>query len=365
VRGDLYHGSSGGGVSDLANDAVVALTTLVNGALSGAGAVGVLVTPVKVSPVGLGGFVSHNAEPPGDVEGARVDASVRVTVQSNSMGGLNTAATIVTRSLISLGEAERREAGLLRIGLDPPGSNIRSLTGNNMQQDVHFRLLYEFIRVPEEGGGIIQEIPIHLHPESMAWLELSFGAAALAWFDIVDDPAATTEAPSAWGVDVPGRRIIQTSGIRGGSNAANANKPGTQLLLRPRPDVPPLVDVRLETTLRTGSPGGAGLVFRSRGEDDFYFFLLDPAAGYVLLGKKVAGAYTALDSGGLALDPELESDRHYAVRLVARGDTFSVSLDGVEVVTGVDSSLVAPGRVGFMTRRTTGAAFTGLRISPP
>ena len=350
----------------LADEAVSALATLVDAMLSGTSQVGVLVTPSRVFPTGLGGFVAPHVDPVGEVEGARVDAQVRVTVQAQDMAGLNAAATDVTMAMISPPPETLRQDGVLRIRMDDPGGDVRSASGNRIQRDVRFQVLYEFLRFPDAGGGIIEEIPLNIRTAGPGtWLDVAFSPSSLAWFDVVDDDRATTDGPSAWSVDGATQRVLQTSAIRGGQNSANANKPGTYLVLKPRPDVPPLRDFRLTTTVRSSEDGGVGLVFRYRGIDDFYFFHMDAAASYRLLGRKIGGSFSQLDTPALDDTQGFPLDTDLELTLRVQGAAFSVSLDGAEILAGEDTSLVGAGRVGFATRRNTGASFSGLRLMPP
>jgi hypothetical protein len=53
----------------------------------------------------------------------------------------------------------------------------------------------------------------------------------------------------------------------------------------------------------------------------------------------------------------------YRVRLVARGPDVQVFLDGRLALQGRDPSVVAPGRVGFMSFRNPQARFHDLELT--
>ena len=117
-------------------------------------------------------------------------------------------------------------------------------------------------------------------------------------FEVVDDPLATTNAPSQWAYAAAEQRVEQQAAISGGTTAVNANKPGTYLLLRTTPSRPPVQDAILRAELSSGSDEGIGLVFRYRDADNFCFFVMNQAKGYRLLAKKLAGSFSqiALDA---------------------------------------------------------------------
>jgi hypothetical protein len=137
------------------------------------------------------------------------------------------------------------------------------------------------------------------------------------------------------------------------------NKPGTYLVLRSTPARPRVRDFTLETRFRSeDSNGGVGLVFRYQNPFEFYFFLMEP--GYRLLGRRRGANFSALssvDTSGFAIDTDS------VLRLEARGPSFEVFLDGASILTGTDTEIVAPGRVGFMTWNNTAAFFRSIYLA--
>lgn len=125
-----------------------------------------LVTPLRVMPTGLGGYVGLNHDPEGDIIGRRVAAQVSVTVRGNDAAGLNDAISAVTGALIGAERATLLERGILHIALDTispkPVDTDGAGAGNMRERDLSFTVLYEFLMKPEEAEGIIQEIPIEL-----------------------------------------------------------------------------------------------------------------------------------------------------------------------------------------------------------
>jgi hypothetical protein len=190
-----------------------------------------------------------------------------------------------------------------------------------------------------------------------------FDADALTLFEIVDDAAATTGGPSDWAVNVPEARIEQRARIRGGGTTATPNKPGTYLVLRTTPVLPPVRDFSLRAAVATGDVGGIGLVFRWQDEQNFYFFLMDSRRGFRMLGKKVGGAFQAWETPALDESSSFAVDQIVQLRVSMEGPVAQVFLDGERVLQGRDGSLASAGRVGFLSRDVVGAYLYGINLS--
>jgi hypothetical protein len=154
--------------------------------------------------------------------------------------------------------------------------------------------------------------------------------------------------------------VEQQAAISGGTTAANANKPGTYLVLRTTPSRPPVQGLILRAELSSQSDEGIGLVFRYRDADNFCFFLMNKAKGYRLLARKLAGSFSQV-----ALDAANGYDvgRVYFVKLVARGEQIELSLDGAPALSGTEDALVGPGRIGLMSFRNPEARFHAVELT--
>lgn len=206
-----------------------------------------------------------------------------------------------------------------------------------LRREIAFDVLYEFLKIPEEAGGVIETIPLDLDTTLSAndprvLLRGPFLAASLNLFDVVDDPAATTTAPSAWSFDETEQAIRQTADIRGGTNAATPNKPGTYFLLRTTPVRRPVRDFSLAAEMMSSSQGGIGFVFRYPDTDNFHFALLDSRTGFRLIARKQAGTFEPLPDGGLDDTVGFSTGALTRVRLVAQDDQFRLVLDGETVL---------------------------------
>lgn len=359
----------------IAVEAIANLTTVMSSLLpppaTPALAPAMVVTPVRVAPTGIGGYVGAHPSPQGDVYGRRITARVQLSVPGDDPTALDDAVEAITQTVLARGRAELAQLGILKLSLfelgprpaaPPPGPPSQP------RRDLSFDVLYEFLKLPESAGGVISSIPIDLEaglltdaPETL--ISGPFIVDPLADFDTIDDPAATTAAPSAWSYDAALQGVRQTSAIRGGAESTAANKPGTYLLLRMTPSRPALRNVSIAATMDATSVGGIGFVFRFIDADNFYYALLDSRTGFRRLGRKVGGAFGALDEGGLDSGVGFEINRLMRVRLVAEGTLFRLVLDGETVLEGSDSALTDAGRAGFMVRSCTGARFFDLHIT--
>lgn len=324
-----------------------------------------LVTPVKISPTGIGGYVGHHADPHGDVIGRRITARVTMNVAAASAATLDDEVQRVAQTVLSAARRELAQLGILKLSLLELGPRPATTTGGppaTPRRDVAFDVLYEFLKLPESAGGIIQTIPLDIESalsahEPRMLLGGPFVADPLADFDIVDDPAATTAAPSNWSFDSALQGIRQTSAIRGGPDTSQPNQPGTYLLLRATPARPLVRDFSLAASMDATVIGGIGLVFRFSDVDNFYYALLDSRTGFRRMGKKVGGTFAALQQGGLDDGAGFQIDTLMRVRLVAEGSAFRLLVDGELVLEAQDEGLTGAGRVGLMVRHCTDARF--------
>jgi hypothetical protein len=322
------------------------------------------VIPLRVTPTGIGGFVGVHPEPVGDVLGRRLHARVDVTVRADDLDELGTAVTDISRALLGASAPELRGQGILRLGLEEIGESTVTGQGANevARRDLAFTVLFEHLRLPQEGEGVIETVPLMIDAGSteqggQVLLSTVFLPGALSLFEVIDDPLATQFGPSVWEYDEAERRIRQTSNIQGGSFEINPNKPGTYLLLRERPGLEAPRDFVLGTELSSDDTDALGLVFRFVDVDNFYFALLDDRRDYRMIGRKVGGAFEALEPAAVDPRPGFAPGEVRSVRLSVQGETFRLHLDGELALEASDATIPGPGRVGFMCRANTAAFF--------
>ncbi len=220
----------------------------------------------------------------------------------------------------------------------------------------------------EQVGNIFVFAEYTYTPRGQVERAVDVAQDPLPSFDVVDDPQATEDAPSAWAYEAGDRRIVQTSNIHGPAGALNLNtdpdKPGTYLVWQTAAGERPLSDVLVRCRLASGATGGIGIVFRYQDVDNFYFFLMDALRGYRRVGKKLGGVFQELATPAVDTANGYVVDQEYDIRVGAVGDAVKVFIDGVEALRGRDISLVAPGRVGFLSWGNTQARFLALSVQP-
>lgn len=122
------------------------------------------VTPTYIKPTGFGGFVGINEDPKGEIIGRRLEGIALVTVRAGNTTVLNEAVTRVTRAFLGVDRATLLVEGFLRVALDSVGSQTTSGSGSSrvVERGLTFKVLYEFLKRPEEPEDVILEIPTNL-----------------------------------------------------------------------------------------------------------------------------------------------------------------------------------------------------------
>ena len=327
----------------------------------------VIVSPRKITPTGVGGFVGLNEEPEGEIYGRRVEANVFVTARADDADDLPAAVTAVTRALLTPDRSTLAGEGIQRILLEDmaaPGS-----AGGVAFRDLRFAVLYEFLRLPTAPEGVIQTVPLDLDvsvrpnpPRTI--VRSAFMGGSLDWFEIVDDDAATQNAPSQWVYNAAQERIEQLKRIGGGSTAASSpNKPGTYLVLKTTKRRPQVSDLIFRALVGSDDDRGIGLVYRYHNAGTFYFFLMHASGGYRLLGKKVNGVFSHLETQAFDGTVGFTVGGTHRLKLVAIGTRHELYVDGELALAADDSSISAPGRAGFFSHRNNLSYFYDIDLT--
>lgn len=353
----------------IAAEAIASLTTAMSSLLPSpptpALAPALMVTPVKVAPAGIGGYVGHHPDPQGDVLGRRVTARVIMSVPAANATALDDEVERVTQSVLTAARGELAQLGILKLSLlelgpRPPASSGGPPTAP--RRDVTFDVLYEFLKLPEAAGGALQTVSLDIESafgsEPRTLINGAFVANPLADFDTIDDPAATQASPSNWSYSAALEAVLQTSAIRGGTtNSAAPDKPGSYLMLRASPSRPLVRDLSVAASLDVTAIGAVGFVFRFIDVGNFYYAVLDSRNGFRRIGKKVGGTFAAMQQGGLDASSGFTLNTLMRVRLVAEGSQFRLVVDGETVLEAADDELNDAGRVGFFVHNCPGARF--------
>lgn len=120
------------------------------------------VAPTHIKPTGFGGFVGINEDPKGEIIGRRLEATALVTARAGNTTVLNDAVTRVIHAFLGVDRATLLEEGFLRIALDDVGPQTVSGSSSVVERDLTFKVLYEFLKRPEEPEDVILEIPTNL-----------------------------------------------------------------------------------------------------------------------------------------------------------------------------------------------------------
>jgi hypothetical protein len=113
----------------------------------------------------------------------------------------------VRRDVVGAPRGDLRKLGILDLGVAGVGPQTPPDPGPNgvARQEVTFAVSYEFLKFPEAASGVIKEVPLDLDlsgdRDPRKLISAEFSAQSLAWFDVVDDPLATSNAPSSWSFD--------------------------------------------------------------------------------------------------------------------------------------------------------------------
>ncbi len=120
-----------------------------------------LVNPLHFAPAGIGGLVGINANNDHEIYGVKVNTQVNITLQASDREEINNAVASVTGALIGAEKKKIKEQGILEISLEKIGdiSSHKKDQQIYMSIDLVFKLLFEYLKEPEVGDEIIQEIP--------------------------------------------------------------------------------------------------------------------------------------------------------------------------------------------------------------
>jgi hypothetical protein len=336
-----------------------------------------LVTPKKVKPTGLGGYVGVNVQPHAALYGRYIHALSEVSLSSvNGLDSLHLASNNVINELLSQDRATLRNNGIFKINLETMSDITHSGSGSNAidSRSLRFTLEFEFIPLPAVFEGHIGKLEYNLELASAAgkatFYQIDFanvqaaGEDPLGYFHFLDDPDITATSPAGtWGFDFTTGSIHQSEDVGGGGTTlATARKAGTQALLLKKGQPYLSRNMILKAELFTGDTDGIGFVFRWLDENNFYYYLMSARNNYHVIGKKTAGNYAFLEQAGLNETLGFAVGQTVHSRLIIEGEHFQVYMNENFVLSGSDGSLTAAGRVGFLSHHNEDAHFLNLQL---
>ncbi len=120
----------------------------------------VTVSPRRITPTGLGGYIGYDDERTGDITGRRIRAAVAIHSESNNLNNLRAAVNAVTLAVLGAERSQLAELGFLTVeGGDTVYGPGR---GNTRIAEMTFDILYEYLRRPDASEEVISEIPLHV-----------------------------------------------------------------------------------------------------------------------------------------------------------------------------------------------------------
>ncbi|MFT5128394.1 MAG: phosphodiesterase/alkaline phosphatase D-like protein [Rhodothermales bacterium] len=215
------------------------------------------------------------------------------------------------------------------------------------------------------GRGLVEPLTQSFSPTSLAptWRSTFDSGGLPGNWQVVDDPLATTSAPSAWGVESGSLR--HTSLIRGGgSERYDIEKPGTYFLYNTS-----LTDCMVEARFRNFTSSSMGLIARYQTTDSYYRFEWsggdDNPANPQIDGVRRLVKVTPTGSIELASDRQaffrgVDTD----VRFLVMGSRLSVFVDDELVMQAADTDY-ASGRVGVYAWGNNGLEVDSLVVAVP
>ena len=118
----------------------------------------ILITEAKITPAGISGIIGISTDPPGDIIGRLVNASLIIILSASSPQLLPSLLDQYVTTLLSYGEGELRQAGILKLKLN----RLEAADHGPARGHINVQVLFEHRKYPEDTSDIIREIPIHL-----------------------------------------------------------------------------------------------------------------------------------------------------------------------------------------------------------
>jgi len=129
---------------------------------------------------------------------------------------------------------------------------------------------------------------------------------------------------------------------------------------------PQIAVLNVDATLRFKLVAGArdragGMVLRALNATDYYVVVASARDGAVRLYRMQGGRRSLVATK----EVPVTSGEWHKLRVVLVGDRFEISLDGKEVLTTTDRSLMLPGAVGVWSQSDSVIYFDSLLVGPP
>lgn len=360
-------------MDSISSEALVSLRSLLKGMLppatDSAYEPKLAFSAMQLTPIGLGGFIAVNDDPKGAIYGRRINTVAVITAKAANEDQLSRVVDSLTDFFSIQDRRTLCRNGIYRIVLNDLGPVTTTGQGNNTvaSRDINFSVLYEYVKLPDVAEAVMTRIPLDydldLSEDGARFLiNTGFDDNALDLFDISNDPLVTHGGSSNWRYNKDEFRIEQLSGIHGGDLLPTPEKAGTYLLLKQTGQRPLVRNFILSADLASGGSEGIGFVFRFRNTENFYYFLMSSRHSYRLMGKKVDGVFSFLDTSGLDDSQGYDMDVHYHLKLIVENSKFTLFIDNDLALQGEDDSITEAGSVGFACHNNSQAYFYRIKL---
>jgi hypothetical protein len=332
-----------------------------------------LVVPKRIKPLGIGGYVGKHKNPEAEIYGRYLEAlaEIRVFENSSNLDSINDEMSVLMTALLSTDRETLRSDGIFRLDLQsltPPDSDNRNA------RIATFDIRCEHQQIPVEAGSRIDFITLRdmLNPANgAADFIVNVDASQLGglpdpladFLPLTDTDVNGASPPANWNVNAAQNRIEQLNQVRGGGlTDTQPRKAGAQLLVRPGGTPVPLRHAALGFDFDAGSPHGIGCVMRWQNSENYYYFLISEASDFQVFGKKIAGNWSYLDSGGRSNRTNIDFSNRQRLQVVVLENRFIAYLDENLICEGRDESLPDAGEAGLLTHQNNAAHFYAIDL---
>lgn len=321
-------------------------------------------SPSRIRPRGLGGYVGEHPDPRGAIRARLLEAILELRVSGGSDASAADYLRGLTGTLLTQHHADLRAQGIERLSRrDEPATDPRQ---------ARFDLRFEYRHLPTASEGLIETLDLGIDTNvtpyraryrfDIAARTLAGAPIPLADFAPVDDTDLNVGSPAgAWSYNAPLGCIVQTAAARGGAlTLAEDRKAGAQLLWRIAGVPLALGRFIAIVEFESGSPDGIGLVFGRTGANERLHFLASQRHGYHLFGRKAGpGAWSVIGTPAAA---GFSTGVRHSLAITVFDHTLRAVLDGVQTLHVQTQTPVVAGEIGFFTHGNDGARLHRVRL---
>jgi len=113
------------------------------------------VLPLRVRPLGLGGYVGRHIEPDASLFGRRIDARVELAVTGGNDGAAGGYTATLSGAILAQTRGDLAQRGIHRL------TRVSTEGPRALAYDIDF----EFVRLPDAGEGVITDLILNTTPD--------------------------------------------------------------------------------------------------------------------------------------------------------------------------------------------------------